>query len=83
MTIITITRAKQYKTAVRNSRHDWKWTYSWVADDDSHMQKLSDGRTVNVGSYGSDLGSLIDMLRRKFPQATITRSWDQSSWMVN
>jgi hypothetical protein len=80
MVTVTITRDKQYKTAVRNSRFQWKWIYSWTADDDSHMVQSPDGRMVNIGGYGSNLGSLKDMLKRKYTgrHLTIVEAWKVS-----
>jgi beta-galactosidase GanA len=72
---VTVTRAKLYKTALRNNLHSWEWTYSWTADDDSHMVQSGD-RMVNVGSYGRHLGSLRDMLKRKYgKRLTLVEAW--------
>lgn len=72
---VTITRDKQYKTALRAERYEWKWTYSWTASDGSHLVPSGD-RMVNIGSYGTHLASLHDMLRRKYgKRMRIVEAW--------
>ena len=72
---VTITRDKQYKTALRSERYEWKWIYSWTASDGSHIVPAGD-RMVNIGAYGPGLGDLRDMLRRKYGKhLRITESW--------
>lgn len=74
-TTVTITRAKQYKTAMRNERYAWKWTYTWTADDGSDWVTSADGRRVNIGAYGPGLSELRSMLRRNYADLTIIEAW--------
>lgn len=79
MTVVTITRAKQYPVVARPGPA-WRWTYSWTADNDGHLVTMPDGRVANGGSYGPGLGSLVDMLRRKFGRdVTIVKAWERAA----
>jgi hypothetical protein len=80
---VTITRARLNRHRVAPGERVIRYTYSWTASDGSHIIDYTcpDGtvRTgVNTGSYGTSLGSLVDMLRRKYRgrRLTIVRSWE-------
>ena len=69
--IETITRARLNRHRVAPGERVIRYTYSWTASDGSHLVDYTcpDGtvRTgVNIGSYGTHLASLRDMLRRKY-----------------
>lgn len=75
MTTVTITRAKQYPVVARPGPA-WRWIYQWTADDGTHVITMPDGRIAYAGSYGPGLGSLVDMLRRKYGrQVVIVKAW--------
>jgi hypothetical protein len=80
---VTITRARLNRHRVAPGERVIRYTYSWSASDGSHIIDYTcpDGtvRTgVNIGSYGTSLGSLVDMLRPKYRgrRLTIVRSWE-------
>lgn len=60
---ITIIRAKQYATAGRATRFEWRWTYDYRIDDGPTCQ------------YGTSLASLRDLIRQRWPGAQVIDSW--------
>lgn len=63
---IVIKRSKLYPSGGAGRRFEWKWTYDYRIDDGPVCQ------------YGSGLGDLRAILKRKFPNSEIIETWKVS-----
>jgi len=75
--VVTITRARLNRHRVAPCERVIRFTYSWTASDNGHMREMPNGRVVDLGSYGTHLASLRDMLRRKYrgQRLVIREAW--------